>query len=133
MLAYVDTSALLKLVLNEPERDALLDWVEQSRASMASSALVTVEARRGVRGLPPRARVEIDRVLDQVATIPVSSEICERAADLPPDVMRSLDAIHVASALVLGDALDVVVTYDERMADAARGAGLVVEAPGTSR
>jgi predicted nucleic acid-binding protein len=68
-------------------------------------------------------------VLDSVTLISVSTTILERAALLEPTTMRSLDSVHLATALDLGDELDVMVTYDHRLAEAAQASGLVVVAP----
>jgi predicted nucleic acid-binding protein len=73
--------------------------------------------------------VQARAVLDAVTLIVVSTEICERAAMLEPEVLRSLDALHLAAALELGDELDGLVTYDERPAAGARSLGIDVVAP----
>ena len=68
-------------------------------------------------------------VLDAVTFVSVSADVCERAADLDPDTLRSLDAIHLAAALELGDELEGIITYDGRLAAAAQARGIVVFAP----
>jgi predicted nucleic acid-binding protein len=91
--------------------------------------IVGVEVRRAVRRVRPDLHADIERVLAQVLQIQLDTEILATAAELEPPALRTLDAIHIASALVLGEELEAVVTYDARMADAARAVGLRVEAP----
>lgn len=129
-LAYLDSSALVKLVVREAGTDALRAWLE-GRPEVVSSALAVTEVRRAIgrlsrrRSLSDRARL----VLDGVALLAVDIPVLEAAAGLGPAALRTLDAIHVASALSLGGDLRAFVTYDERQASAARKAGLPVETP----
>ncbi len=126
-LSYVDASALVKLVVLEPGSDAMLRWYVESQ-SVVTSRIGVVETSRAAKRQehdPQRLR----RVLDSVTVIECDAVIGDRAASLMPWAVRMLDAIHVATALELGSALDAFVTYDERLAEAARGAGLPVVAP----
>lgn len=129
-LAYLDSSALVKLVVREAGTDALRAWLE-GRPEVVSSALAVTEVRRAIgrlsrrRSLSDRARL----VLDGVALLVVDAPVLEAAAGLGPAALGTLDAIHVASALSLGGDLRAFVTYDERQASAARKAGLPVETP----
>ena len=126
----LDSSALVKLVLDEPESAALETWLS-SRAplSVTASDLVRVEVVRAVARADsagvPRART----LLAGVDLVPVSRDLLDVAADLGPPSLRSLDALHLATALSLGSALDAFVVYDERLAQAATQAGLPVVAP----
>ena len=95
----------------------------------ATSALAAVEVVRAVRPQGPVAIARARLILRQFERIPLHDEILEAAADLDPVLLRSLDAIHLATALALGADVDVVVTYDHRMQDAARLLGLRVAAP----
>jgi len=130
-LVYLDSSALVKLVVREPESDALRAFTALHPAAV-TSALAVTEVRRAVgrlsprRGLSDRARL----VLDGVALLGMDQDILEKAASLAPADLRTLDAIHIASALSLGGDLLAFVTYDDRQRDAARKAGLRVEVPG---
>ena len=130
-LVYLDSSALVKLVVRERESDALRAWTALHPAAV-TSALAVTEVRRAItrlsprRGLSDRARL----VLDGVALLGLDQEVLEKAASLAPAELRALDAIHIASALTLGGDLLAFVTYDDRQRDAARRAGLRVEAPG---
>jgi predicted nucleic acid-binding protein len=127
---YVDTSALVKLVVDEPETAALRRWLRRTDREPVSSDVTRTELLRAVRrGAPDR--VELAReVLDSVTLVEVTTAICELAGRLDPAILRSLDAIHLAAAIDLGDDLEAVVVYDERLADAARANGLIVVAPG---
>lgn len=129
-LAYLDSSALVKLVVHEAGTDALRAWLVGHR-EVVSSALAVTEVQRAIRRLSRRRSLS-DRarlVLDGVALLAVDTTILDAAAGLKPPELRTLDAIHVASALSLGDDLHAFVTYDDRQAAAARTAGLRVEAP----
>ena len=120
-LVYLDSSALVKLVVREAATDALRVWVAAHPAAV-TSALAVTEVRRAIsclsprRGLSDRARL----VLDGVALLAVDQDVLERAARLAPKELRTLDAIHIASALSLGADLLAFVTYDDRQRDAAR-------------
>lgn len=127
MIAYLDSSALVKLVLAEPEsgalRAALADWPE--RASSALAKVEVARATRAVRGDLERAA----QVLARVSLIPVDGGLLDGAAEVEPEALRSLDAIHLASALSLDERLGVLVTYDRRMLAAAAAAGAPALAP----
>jgi predicted nucleic acid-binding protein len=127
-LLYVDSSAVAKLLLPESESEALRTYLD-GRGVLGSSVIVGVEVRRAVRRVRPDLREDTERVLAQVVLIQLNDAILTGAAALEPPQIRSLDAIHIASARALGGELEAVVTYDARMAEAARGAGLRVEAP----
>lgn len=124
---FLDSSAIVKLVLHEPESQALLDFLD-GRIDVEASELVIAEAGRAVR----RADIELDasEVLDVLSLHRVSSDVLRRAALLEPIGLRTLDAIHLATALSHGDGDSRMVTYDDRMAAAARAHGLRVEQPG---
>jgi uncharacterized protein len=130
-LVYLDSSALVKLVVRERESDALRAWTALHPGAVTSAIAVT-EVRRAVsrlsprRGLSDRARL----VLDGVALLGVDQNILEKAASLGPKELRTLDAIHIASAVSLGADLLAFVTYDDRQLDAARKAGLALVQPG---
>ncbi len=134
-LYYADASALVKLILDEPESDALRRFLVES--DLVSSELVLTEAPRAVRRATAAGRrLSLDRLLertdetlDAVALVPVDRGLLLTAGSLDEPAIRALDAIHICSALV---ALphDGVVTYDERQAAVARLAGLRTVAPG---
>ena len=130
MAHYLDTSALVKLVVEEPETAALRRWLRRSDRQPVSSDLARTELLRAVRrGAPDR--MELARqVLDSIVLVELTTAIFEMAGLLDPAIVRSLDAIHLAAAIDLGDDLDAVIVYDDRLADAARANGLTVVAPG---
>lgn len=129
MAAYLDSSALLKLVVAEKESGALRRFV-RSRPDRISSALARVEVLRAVRmqGAPIVERAK--RVLARIRLLRLDDALLDAAAALNPEVLRSLDAIHLASAQAIGHDLECVVTYDRRMSDAAGLLGLPVRSPG---
>ncbi|AEG44811.1 type II toxin-antitoxin system VapC family toxin [Isoptericola variabilis] len=128
---YLDTSALVKLVVREPESAALKKWVDANDDRLVSSDLARTELLRAVRRAAPEHAVTARAVLDAVDLLALTTADFEAAAHLDPDIVRSLDALHLATALRLGDELESMVTYDVRLADAARYHGVAVTAPGS--
>ncbi len=126
-LVYLDASACVKLVLVELESPAVEEALEGVERLVASEILEVEVMRATQRGGGDLAVARAQ--LAGVRLLPLSAEIRSRAAELTPLSIRSLDAIHIATALELGERLDGVLTYDERMAEAAREAGLDVRAP----
>lgn len=129
MAHYLDTSALAKLVVAEAETDAFRAWLAQADREPVSCDLTRTELARAVRRVAPDRAVLARNVLDAVTLLAVTTSTFEAAGRLESTMLRTLDAIHIAAALELGDELDSIVTYDERMADAARANGLPVTAP----
>lgn len=129
MAHYVDSSALVKLVREEPESAALRRWLAQAAGEVVACDLVRTELIRAARRVSPQDAAVAHEVLDGVTLIPVTRALFDSAARLDPVVLRSLDAIHLAAALDLGDELDGLVTYDDRLGEAARANGVVVVRP----
>lgn len=129
-MLYLDSSALVKLVLPEPESEALIRRLRPSAAE-ASSMVAAVEVPRAVARVSSdsRARARVDEVLEAIDLREVDEEIVAEARTIDPAV-RSLDAIHLATALTLAESLEGLITYDRRLAAAAAGAGIDVLAPG---
>jgi hypothetical protein len=127
---YVDSSALLKLVLSEPERPAL-EQVLSRWPDRISSVLLPIECRRIVlrAGNPPEVVDRLEKELSGVTLIRLEEAVQTLAGAIGPPRLRSLDAIHLASALSIGDYPEAFVTYDDRLADAARAVGLNVLRP----
>jgi predicted nucleic acid-binding protein len=125
---YLDSSALVKTVVEEPESGALIEWLVGER-ELAACDLVRVEAIRAVRVSDPGAVERARSVLRTLTMIRLDPPLLDRAAEMEPASLRSLDAIHLAAALSLGSDLAGVVTYDVRMAEAAERLGLAVAAP----
>jgi predicted nucleic acid-binding protein len=127
-LTYVDSSAIVKLVVAEPESKALRRYLSR-RQPLVSSALARTEV---VRALMPSGREAVTRgedVLRRIQLLRVNDRVLREAGRTKPADLRSLDAIHIASARHLGPSVRQIVTYDERMADAARASGWSVAAP----
>ncbi len=129
MAHYLDTSALLKLVVSEPETVALRAWLSESDRSPVASDLARTELVRAVPRAAPDHALQARAVLDSITLTEVTTALFEEAGRLDPTTLRSLDAIHLAAALDLGDDLDGLVTYDDRLAEAARLHGIVVTTP----
>jgi predicted nucleic acid-binding protein len=129
MAFYLDTSAAVKLVVSEPQSKAMSAWADDHADSVLSSDLLRTELLRAtLRGAPdkmPRAR----DVLDSITILTLPTPLFERAAELEPTLLRSLDAVHLAAALDLGDELDGIITYDDRLTEAANLHGVSVIAP----
>jgi len=126
---YIDTSALAKLVVAEPETAALQAWFAERERNPVSCDLARTELLRSVRRAAPDCVVRAREVLDSVTLIEVTTAMFEGAGLLDPAILRTLDAVHLAAALVLGDELDGLVTYDDRLAQAALANGITVIAP----
>jgi len=128
-VAYLDASAVVKLLMQEPETAALRRRL-QTWPKRASAALLRVELLRTVKraGLP-RLLADARRQLASIHLIRLDDELLERAAALEPAGMRALDAIHLAAAIGLGSDLGAVVTYDARMSSAALALGLPLIEP----
>lgn len=128
-VAYLDTSAVAKLLLREPETSALRRELRRW-PRRASSSLVRVELLRAIkRAALPRLAAPARRHLAAISLVRIDDALLDRAADLDPASLRSLDAIHLASALSLGSDLGLVVTYDDRMLQGAAALGLPTASP----
>jgi predicted nucleic acid-binding protein len=125
---YVDSSALVKLAVHEAESAALRRHLRRRR-TLVSSALARTEVLRALLPGGADAVAAGRQVLALCQLVRVNDATLNRAAALLPHELRTLDAIHVATALRLEGELGALVTYDERMADAARGLGIRVVAP----
>ena len=127
-MVYLDSSALVKLVIAEPESAALRRYLG-GEPERASSALARVEVLRAIRGQSTTAPTRARRLLQRLHLVPIDDDLLDAAAMLDPTILRGLDDIHLAAAQLFGDELTAVVTYDRRMATAAALTGMVVAAP----
>ena len=126
---YLDSSAIVKLVASEPESASLTARIEE--ATTVSSEIARVEVLRAIRRSGgKREMLERGReVIRRVGLLRVDGRVLDLVAEVEPADLRTLDAIHLASALVLGETLGAFVTYDRRLVAAAEQAGLGVESP----
>ena len=132
-MIYLDTAALVKLVRHEPESPALVAWLNgQSTEPLVASALVEVELPRALRPSQPGVLGAVAGVLARLHRMEINAAVRATAGAYPEPTLRSLDAIHLATAELLvasGVSVSAVVTYDSRLATAARAVGLPVTAP----
>jgi len=135
-MIYMDTSALAKLVVQEPESAALRQWLANSEdhdhvtSAVGRVELMRTAARSGDTTIFANAKRMLDEDLDIIA---VTDEVIATAETIGPDSLRSLDAIHLASATQLGSALTAVVTYDHRLIEGCRALDYRIESPGAPR
>ena len=129
MAWYIDTSAIVKLVSVEAETAALHEWVADHRPELVASDLLRTELRRAVDGSGTAQPIGIEVGLAAVDLLPATPAVFEAAAELEPTDLRTLDAVHLATAIGIIDDCDGIITYDDRLADAARRHGLTVVAP----
>jgi uncharacterized protein len=128
-VAYLDTSAFVKLVVAEPEspvlRRAIARWPQHASSTLLRTETIRALRRSGNTGQVPAVR----RLLRGVRMVRVDEPLLDRAADLEPGELRTVDAIHLASALEIGQDLGVMIAYDIRLKAAAQAYGLAVESP----
>ncbi len=127
---YLDASAIVKLVLPEPETSHLVSRLRHD-PEVISSALSRVEVLRALKRIQATSAVQrqAERVFSRIALVRIDDAVLEKATAIDPAELRSLDAIHLSTAVGLGAALDGLVTYDSRLRDAAAQTGLTVLTP----
>jgi len=131
VILYCDSSALVKLVINEPESEELEAWIgSQPEPVLVSSVLVRTEVVRAVARTDPGAVHLAIELLAAISVVELEASLADEAARLDLAELRSLDALHMAAALRLGPALGSIISYDERMLDAAIRHGIGVAHPG---
>ena len=129
-MIYLDSAAILKLVHAEPESPALRRWLDKrAETGWISSVLTEIESFRALARYAPEAVSRLPAVLDQIDLIDLDQRIRILARTVQPVTVRSLDAIHLGTALQSRPGLTSFVTYDKRLLDAARAAGLPVDSP----
>ena len=136
-MIYIDTSAAMKLVRPEVHSDDLSDWLrERRRDTVLSSVLIEFELMRATRRSAPERLARAAAVLRGIAAVTLAPAVVSRASDYPDATLRSLDAIHLATAehvvTVTRKQLDAFVAYDDRLLAAARNVGLPAVAPGST-
>lgn len=131
-MIYFDTSALAKLVVKETESAALIQWLgERTEQLKVSSTLSRAELPRAVRRGGDIAYLRAQMILGDLVQVPLTPDLLDAAGSLP-GALRSLDAIHLATALRLRGELRALVAYDRRLLEMALQAGLPATAPGTA-
>ena len=125
---YLDSSAIVKLVVREPETEALLAFLAPGQMRV-TSALARVEVVRAVRRHGRSATARARELLDGLSLLALDDALLDSAAAIDANDLRSLDAIHIASAQQLDEELNTLVSYDERMLTAARALGVPVSRP----
>jgi predicted nucleic acid-binding protein len=127
---YLDSSALVKLALTEPESAALARWLaERADQPLVSSALHRAEVPRAVWRSEPGALPRSYRVIKRIARVTLTADLLENSATLPPQDLSPAQAIHLASALALRGHITAFVAYDDRLLAAAKDVGLPVASP----
>jgi predicted nucleic acid-binding protein len=128
-MIYLDSAAIVKLVHAESESQALRNWLdERAEVGWVSSVLAEIESFRALARYTPQAVSRLHLVLDLIDLVELDTGARILAQTVRPATVRSLDAIHLATALRI-QPLTSFVTYDKRLADAAQLAGLTVDAP----
>ena len=129
-MIYLDTSAFLKAMFDEPESPAINRYLEvMDDPRFVSSTLLAIEARRGALRVNPRQLPRVDLALLRVAQIEMDGPVVETAGRLPDPLLGSLDAIHLATALLIRNDVEVLLSYDQRMLAAAAAHGLPTASP----
>lgn len=130
-MLYLDTSALVKLVVEEPESADLARWLdERPDEILCTSVIGRVELLRAARRRGPETTPAASQLLAELALVPNDHLVMDIAATLETVTLRTLDALHLASASSLGDAVKAVVAYDERLLNAAEVLGISTASPG---
>ena len=129
-MIYLDSAAVVKLVHAEPESPALRAWLnERAETDWTSSVLVEIESFRALARYAPEAVTRLHPVLDQIELIDISPRVRVLAQAVRTVTIRSLDAIHLGTALALRPNLTSFVTYDKRLLEAATAAELPADSP----
>lgn len=134
-MIYLETSALVKLIRIEVESVDLDDWLdERTEMRWITSTLTEVELPRAIRAVAPEGLPSVPAVLARLDRFEIDPIIRATAAAYPSSALRSLDAIHLATAQTAAAIapLTALVTYDGRLSEAADSLGIVVVAPGTA-
>jgi predicted nucleic acid-binding protein len=126
---YLDSSAIVKLARREAESQALRAWLAEHPQPLVASSLARTETARALMRSEPTALVTLHSVLSLLIQKPLTDGVLDAAAALPGTILRSLDALHLATAEALLPTLRWFVAYDKRLADAARERGLPVVVP----
>ncbi|MDG4803474.1 PIN domain-containing protein [Micromonospora sp. WMMD980] len=134
-MIYLDSAAVIKMLRREEETPELLGWLnDRAGAALVSSVLVEVEVPRALRRAAPQALVGVPSVLGRLYRVEIDAAVRATAGAYPEPMLRSLDAIHLATAEILARQATTefvaFLTYDRRPLEAAKAVGLPVASPG---
>ena len=129
-MIYLDSAALVKLIRLEEATRELTEWLNARPGPLVSSALVEVEVPRALRRVSPDALTAVAQTLARLYRIEIDARIRADAGAFADPDLRSLDAIHLATARAMGAALEVFVSYDQRLLRAGEVLGLTTASPG---
>lgn len=129
-MIYFDTSALVKLIVEEAESEYLERWLLFNTELFTSSVIAQVELTRTCRRIGPDSMRAARQLVSDMPFVPLSPAVIRTAENVGTTMVRSLDALHLAAAIELGGELSWFVVYDKRLRDAAVLAGLPVVTPG---
>jgi predicted nucleic acid-binding protein len=128
---YLDSAALVKLIRREDATPELMEWLNANAdAPLASSTLAEVEVPRALLRVAPEALPAVAATLAQLYRVEIDAEIRADAGSLSDPDVRSLDAIHLATARAMGEELTAFVSYDRRLLRAGEALGLPTSSPG---
>ena len=129
-MIYLDSSALMKLIREEEETGASRAWlIAHPELPIVTSELGRVEVLRAARRVGSKVLTEARAILGDIDLVPLDRGVQDLASDIGAPLLRTLDALHLASAVLLRDELTAFVAYDERLTDAAQAAGLPTTTP----
>lgn len=132
-MIYLDTTAMLKLIVTEPETQALTDYLAARTDTVwFTCALARVELLRATAALPAEATDHAHHILDGLDTVAMTDRLVAAATALKPAPQRTLDALHIAAALTAGPQLHTLITYDPQLSDAAAHHHITTTHPGGS-
>ena len=130
-MIYLDTSAIVKVVVTEPESPALVDWLnDHADVPLATSVIGHIEVMRAANRVGPATTAAAGRLLESVDTLVLTDAIVAVAKSIGPPELRTLDAVHLATALEYRRYIDAVCVYDRRLMEASKAAQLPVVSPG---
>lgn len=133
-MIYLDTSATVKLVAAEEESAALINWLNgHPDENLATSAVGHIELIRAAARTGPDAAALARNVASTIDTLVLTDTIASAAATIPPAELRTLDAIHLATAHNHRQSLTALCAYDRRLLEAAESQGLPTASPGATR
>ena len=134
-MIYLDSSAVVKMIRPEAESRDLVEWLNRRNEPAVTSVLAEVEVPRALRRSGPVYLAAMPGVLASISRVEMNASVRATAAAYVTDTLRSLDAVHVATAEALvasGKTVSAFVTYDRRQASAAEAVGIKVRVPGRS-